>query len=53
MVWQTGKRLQDGKFEIIEILGQGGFGITYKARNRVLDIDVVIKTPNTLQRRDS
>ncbi|PZV21045.1 MAG: serine/threonine protein kinase [Snowella sp.] len=53
MVWQTGKRLQGGKFEIIEILGQGGFGITYKARNRVLDIDVVIKTPNTLQRRDS
>jgi serine/threonine protein kinase len=53
MVWQTGQRLQDGKFEIIEILGQGGFGITYKARNRVLDIDVVIKTPNTLQRRDS
>lgn len=53
MVWQTGQRLQGGKFEIIEILGQGGFGITYKARNRVLDIDVVIKTPNTLQRRDS
>ena len=53
MVWQTGQRLQGGKFEIIEILGQGGFGITYKARNRALEIDVVIKTPNTLQRKDS
>lgn len=29
--------LQNGKYEIIKVLGQGGFGITYLVRHTVLD----------------
>ncbi|QQS14199.1 MAG: protein kinase [Rhodospirillales bacterium] len=32
-----------GKYEIIETLGQGGFGITYRARDTRLDRDVAVK----------
>lgn len=35
--------LQGGKYRIDRVLGQGGFGITYLARNTVFDIDVAIK----------
>jgi len=38
---RVGTRLQ--KYEIIEVLGQGGFGITYRARDTQLDRDVAIK----------
>ncbi len=31
------------KYEIIRTLGEGGFGITYMGRNKVLDIPVAIK----------
>ncbi|MEQ9621195.1 serine/threonine protein kinase [Coleofasciculus chthonoplastes] len=46
MVWATGKQLQGGKYVIQGVLGQGGFGINYKARHVSLNHDVVIKTPN-------
>ena len=46
MVWATGQQLQGGKYVIQGVLGQGGFGITYKARHVSLNHDVVIKTPN-------
>ncbi|MEQ8997254.1 MAG: serine/threonine-protein kinase [Coleofasciculus sp. B1-GNL1-01] len=46
MVWATGQKLQGGKYVIQGVLGQGGFGITYKARHVSLNHDVVIKTPN-------
>jgi len=46
MVWATGKQLQGGKYVIQGVLGQGGFGITYKARHESLNHNVVIKTPN-------
>ncbi|MEQ9355345.1 protein kinase domain-containing protein [Coleofasciculus chthonoplastes] len=46
MVWATGQRLQGGKYVIQGVLGQGGFGITYKARHVSLNHYVVIKTPN-------
>ena len=40
---QSGTTLQGGKYRIERVLGQGGFGITYLARNTVFDIDVAIK----------
>ena len=35
--------LQGGKYRIDRVLGQGGFGITYLARNTVFDVNVAIK----------
>ncbi|MEH2205348.1 MAG: serine/threonine-protein kinase [Nostoc sp.] len=46
MPWTTGQRLQGGKYVIDIVLGQGGFGITYKALHIELNRTVVIKTPN-------
>ncbi|WP_238845534.1 serine/threonine-protein kinase [Nostoc edaphicum] len=46
MVWTPGQRLQGDKYIIKQVLGQGGFGITYKARHTFLNNLVVIKTPN-------
>ena len=40
---QPSTTLQGGKYRIERVLGQGGFGITYLARNTVFDIDVAIK----------
>jgi serine/threonine-protein kinase len=53
MVWQTGQLLHGDKYEIIEVLGRGGFGLTYKANHRQLAMEVVIKTPDILQKRDT
>ncbi|MCC5598413.1 serine/threonine protein kinase [Nostoc favosum] len=46
MPWIAGERLQAGKYVIEKVLGQGGFGITYKALHIELNKTVVIKTPN-------
>lgn len=35
--------MQDGKYEIVKVLGQGGFGITYLAVHTFLDKKVAIK----------
>ena len=35
--------LQEGKYRIIRVLGQGGFGITYLAENILLGKEVAIK----------
>ncbi len=40
---QPNTTLQGGKYRIERVLGQGGFGITYLARNTVFDIDVAVK----------
>ena len=40
---QPNTTLQGGKYRIEQVLGQGGFGITYLARNTVFDADVAIK----------
>lgn len=40
---QPGHTLQNGKFRIINVLGQGGFGITYRAHHTLLDREVCIK----------
>jgi serine/threonine-protein kinase len=39
-----GKTLQSGKYTLDEPLGQGGFGVTYKATHHALNQTVVIKT---------
>ena len=46
MTWGIGQELQGGKYVIEQILGQGGFGITYRALQVNLNRPVVIKTPN-------
>lgn len=38
-----GSTLQNGKYEIVRVLGQGGFGITYLAIHTFLDKKVAIK----------
>jgi serine/threonine protein kinase len=52
MVWASGQQLQDGKYVIEQVLGQGGFGITYKAKHSILNNSVVIKTPNDSLKND-
>ncbi len=44
--WQPGQKLTNRPFQIEQILGQGGFGITYKAKHLHLNHSVVLKTPN-------
>uniref|UniRef100_UPI0035CC6130 serine/threonine protein kinase n=1 Tax=uncultured Nostoc sp. TaxID=340711 RepID=UPI0035CC6130 len=46
MPWIAEQRLHGGKYVIDKVLGQGGFGITYKALHVELNRTVVIKTPN-------
>ena len=53
MPWTVGERLQAGKYVIDKVLGQGGFGITYKALHVELNRTVVIKTPNEYLSHDS
>jgi serine/threonine-protein kinase len=53
MTWNPGDKLQNGKYKIKQVLGEGGFGITYQAYHSYLDTDVVIKTPNDKLRNDS
>ncbi len=43
----VGKILQGGKYTLDHIIGQGGFGITFKAKHHLLNQAVVIKTLNT------
>ena len=40
---QPNTTLQGGKYRIERVLGQGGFGITYLARNTVFDVNVAVK----------
>ncbi|MGL5132115.1 MAG: protein kinase domain-containing protein, partial [Planktothrix sp.] len=46
MSWTPGYQLRQRPYIIERILGQGGFGITYKAKHLQLDHQVVLKTPN-------
>ncbi|MFM6183781.1 MAG: serine/threonine protein kinase [Dolichospermum sp.] len=52
MTWVIGQKLQNGKYIIQQVLGQGGFGITYQALQVNLNRSVVIKTPNEYLQHD-
>jgi serine/threonine protein kinase len=52
MAWAGGQRLQGSKYTIEQELGEGGFGITYRARDNQGHI-VVIKTLNDTVQRHS
>lgn len=53
MQWRPGYRLKNRPYEIEKELGEGGFGITYKAKHLNFDIPVVIKTPNSKLQKDT
>lgn len=44
--WQQGKRLNHGKYVVEELLGSGGYGVTYKVRNTDNNDLFAIKTLN-------
>ncbi|MEQ8971199.1 MAG: bifunctional serine/threonine-protein kinase/formylglycine-generating enzyme family protein [Coleofasciculus sp. C1-SOL-03] len=46
MAWTPGHPLKKRPFVVDCVLGEGGFGITYKVHHQFLDQDFVIKTPN-------
>ncbi|WP_199248882.1 protein kinase [[Phormidium] sp. ETS-05] len=52
MYWQPGQKLKTRPYQIEATIGQGGFGVTYKARHLELQHQVVLKTPNAMLRND-
>jgi serine/threonine-protein kinase len=50
--WQPGHKLKTRPDQIEATIGQGGFGVTYKARHLDLQHQVVLKTPNAMLRND-
>jgi eukaryotic-like serine/threonine-protein kinase len=52
MLWTPGQILQTRPYRINTILGQKGFGISYKATHLQLNHQVVLKTPNQSLQND-
>ncbi len=52
MEWPAGHQIQDRRYTIQQVLGQGGFGITYLAWDQKRADHVVIKTPNAAMQLD-
>lgn len=46
MLWMKEQQVQGGKYIIKDVLGVGGYGITYRALHTYLDTYVAIKTVN-------
>lgn len=44
--WEVGD-VVDGRFEVIEIIGQGGMGIVYRVNHREWKLDMAVKMPLT------
>jgi serine/threonine protein kinase len=53
MLWTPGQTLTKRPYRIESILGQGGFGLTYKAKHLDLNHQVVLKTPNADLQNDA
>jgi formylglycine-generating enzyme required for sulfatase activity/tRNA A-37 threonylcarbamoyl transferase component Bud32 len=53
MIFGEGKRLNEGRYEVEKVLGAGGFGVTYCARQTRTEQRVAIKTLNKNHRRVS
>ena len=47
-----GKTITEGRFEVMTLLGEGGMGQAYRARDRKYERDVVIKVPHLVLLRD-
>lgn len=52
MYWQPGQELKTRPYKIEGTIGQGGFGVTYKAQHLRLKHQVVLKTPNAMLGND-
>jgi serine/threonine protein kinase len=52
MAWAVGETLQGGRYRIEAVLGEGGFGITYRAWDSVRAEQVVIKVLSDSLRKD-
>jgi eukaryotic-like serine/threonine-protein kinase len=52
-IWQPGDKIKNDRFEIIQRLGEGGFGITYLAKDNKRDKQIVIKTLNAKQQNEA
>jgi formylglycine-generating enzyme required for sulfatase activity len=50
--WRKGDIVGNGRFEILQELGAGGFGITYLAYDQVKKQQIAIKTLNSNQQRE-
>jgi serine/threonine protein kinase len=48
MIWKPGQQIQEGKYVIEAVLGIGGFGVTYRAKDNYSEKLVAIKTVNDL-----
>jgi Protein kinase domain len=52
MIWDKGQSLQSGKYQIIQQIGGGAFGLTYLAEDQPWQRKVVIKAPNLTFQQD-